>query len=405
MNSKDYLLMSDPLQLTLKLLLRLSFSQTCSLEMTADSESVIAATLANGGVCPITGERIVSPESVKNVLSLMLSCGLYNYSGDFAFKVGLPAKSGVAGALVLVVPNVMGVTLWSPPLDEMGNSVRGVQFCEEFVKLYNFHDDTNSSNSLIKNSYETASSTIINLLMAASVGDETALKCAFQQDVDMNQGDYDGRTALHLAAAEGHFRCVRFLLEECKVKHDCKDRWGQTPLTEAIQFKHTKVASLIKRHERAVSIKPGSWNKLSMSSDTADDKDKGGERLWRKFVEKNWIKRDKEKPVYKFDPANLEGLEDPDAEKRRAKEQDQLEELKVSLKDQLERKRYPSAGDHHHLHVGGNLPTIPSSNSMNSDDEAKAAKIIQKKFRSIMNKKKSTRKQPNKKTAEGKKKL
>ena len=57
--------------------------------MTAESESVIAATLANGGVCPITGERILRPASVRNVLSLMLSCGLYNYSGDFAFKVKL----------------------------------------------------------------------------------------------------------------------------------------------------------------------------------------------------------------------------------------------------------------------------------------------------------------------------
>jgi len=61
--------------------------QSCSLEMTAESESVIAATLANGGVCPITGDRVMKPDSVKNVLSLMLSCGLYNYSGDFAFKV------------------------------------------------------------------------------------------------------------------------------------------------------------------------------------------------------------------------------------------------------------------------------------------------------------------------------
>ena len=61
--------------------------QSCSLEMTAESESVVAATLANGGVCPITGDRVMKPDSVKNVLSLMLSCGLYNYSGDFAFKV------------------------------------------------------------------------------------------------------------------------------------------------------------------------------------------------------------------------------------------------------------------------------------------------------------------------------
>ena len=59
--------------------------------------------------------------------------------GEFAFKVGLPGKSGVSGTIMLVIPNVMGITLWSPPLDEMGNSVRGVQFCEEFVHLYNFH--------------------------------------------------------------------------------------------------------------------------------------------------------------------------------------------------------------------------------------------------------------------------
>ena len=71
-------------------------------------------------VCPTTRKRVLKPESVRNVLSLMLSCGLYNYSGDFAFKVGLPAKSGVSGALVLVIPNVMGVCLWSPPLDDMG---------------------------------------------------------------------------------------------------------------------------------------------------------------------------------------------------------------------------------------------------------------------------------------------
>ena len=69
--------------------------------MTAESESIIAATLANGGTCPITAEKVMKPESVKNVLSLMLSCGLYNYSGDFAFKVGLPGKSGVSGALIL----------------------------------------------------------------------------------------------------------------------------------------------------------------------------------------------------------------------------------------------------------------------------------------------------------------
>ena len=63
----------------------------------------------------------------------------HHAAGEFAFKVGLPAKSGVSGTIMLVIPNVMGIEFYSPPLDEMGNSVRGVQFCEEFVHLYNFH--------------------------------------------------------------------------------------------------------------------------------------------------------------------------------------------------------------------------------------------------------------------------
>lgn len=95
----------------------------------------------------------------------------------------MPAKSGVSGSLILVVPNVMGICFWSPPLDEMGNTVRGVQFCEEFVRLYNFHKVTGelsvSLTTLVdptKNKYEVASQLIIHLLMAASAGDETALK-------------------------------------------------------------------------------------------------------------------------------------------------------------------------------------------------------------------------------------
>ena len=100
---------------------------------------MVAATIANGGVCPITSKKVLNPENVLNVRSLMYSCGMYNYSGKFAFMVGLPAKAGGSGSLMVVIPNVMGITLYSPPLDECGNSVRGVRFCEEFVHLYNFH--------------------------------------------------------------------------------------------------------------------------------------------------------------------------------------------------------------------------------------------------------------------------
>lgn len=100
------------------------------MEATCDTVSVIASTLANGGICPLTEEKVLNPESVRDVLSLMHSCGMYDYSGQFAFKVGLPAKSGVSGALLVVIPNVMGICLWSPRLDALGNSCRGVQFCE-----------------------------------------------------------------------------------------------------------------------------------------------------------------------------------------------------------------------------------------------------------------------------------
>jgi glutaminase len=88
--------------------------------------SVIAATLANGGVNPLTNERVIQTKTVKDVLSIMNSCGMYDYSGEFAFKVGVPAKSGVSGAIMVIVPGVMGFCTYSPQLDKYGNSTRGV---------------------------------------------------------------------------------------------------------------------------------------------------------------------------------------------------------------------------------------------------------------------------------------
>lgn len=115
------------------------YFQCCSIESTCRQMARVAATLANGGICPATGVRIFSARTVRNTLALMSSCGMYDFSGEFAFTVGLPAKSGVSGVILVVVPDVMGLCVWSPRVDRMGNSVRGVEFCKALIQQYNFH--------------------------------------------------------------------------------------------------------------------------------------------------------------------------------------------------------------------------------------------------------------------------
>ncbi len=111
----------------------------CSIEMTASMLSVAAASLANGGVCPITGREVLPTDVVKKTLSVMQAAGMYDNAGVFTLEVGLPAKSGVAGAVMVVVPNLMGFATFSPRLDPYGNSVRGVAFCRQLVERFTFH--------------------------------------------------------------------------------------------------------------------------------------------------------------------------------------------------------------------------------------------------------------------------
>uniref|UniRef100_A0A8C7W3Y2 glutaminase n=1 Tax=Oncorhynchus mykiss TaxID=8022 RepID=A0A8C7W3Y2_ONCMY len=226
----------------------------CSIEVTCESASVMAATLANGGFCPITGERVLSPEAVRDTLSLMHSCGMYDFSGQFAFHVGLPAKSGVAGGILLVVPNVMGIMCWSPPLDKLGNSVRGIQFCTDLVSLFNFHNYDNLRHFAKKHDPRREGGdqrvkSVINLLFAAYTGDVSALRRFALSSMDMEQRDYDSRTALHVAAAEGHAEVVRFLLEACKVNPVPRDRWDNTPMEEALHFGHHDVVTILQDYQ------------------------------------------------------------------------------------------------------------------------------------------------------------
>lgn len=226
------------------------YFQCCSMESNCETMSIIAATLANGGICPLTEEKVLGPEVVRDVLSLMHSCGMYDYSGQFAFKVGLPAKSGVCGGMMVVVPNVMGFFTFSPPLDPLGNSCRGLQFCQDLVQIFNFHRYDNLKHATNKKDprrhrYETKGLSIVNLLFSAASGDVTALRRHKLSGMDISLSDYDGRTALHLASSEGHLECVKFLLEQCEVPHEPKDRWGNTPLDEAETFAHDDVVAYL----------------------------------------------------------------------------------------------------------------------------------------------------------------
>ena len=228
------------------------YFQCCSLELTADMVSVVAATLANGGVCPVTGDRVLDHATVQRCLSLMASCGMYDFSGEWAFSVGLPSKSSVSGVLMVVIPNVMGLCTWSPRLDEIGNSVRGIEFCRELVNTFNFHHYDNLQGGLHEKRdprrrlHELERDLLVDLMWAASEGDVTGVARLLVQGADVDAADYDGRTALHLAASEGRDAVVRFLLDRHAAPSPV-DRWGNTPLDDAKRAGHDVVAGHLTR--------------------------------------------------------------------------------------------------------------------------------------------------------------
>lgn len=115
------------------------YFQQCSLTVTCRDLAVMAATLANRGINPITGDRAVEAKYIRDILSVMYTCGMYNFAGEWGYTVGLPAKSGVSGGIITVVPNQIGVAVFSPPLDVRGNSVRGTKVCEALSEQFGLH--------------------------------------------------------------------------------------------------------------------------------------------------------------------------------------------------------------------------------------------------------------------------
>ncbi|GAA1183635.1 hypothetical protein GCM10009584_27120 [Ornithinimicrobium humiphilum] len=115
------------------------YTRQCALEVSTIELARIGATLANDGILPGTEERVLSPQATRHVLSVMLTCGMYDSAGDWVSTVGIPAKSGISGGILGAVPGRLGIATYSPRLDGHGSSVRGILAFEEMTVDLDLH--------------------------------------------------------------------------------------------------------------------------------------------------------------------------------------------------------------------------------------------------------------------------
>ena len=212
------------------------YFQFCSLEVKLLGIGIVAASLANGGVNPWTNDKIFKYSTVKKILSLMLTCGMYDYSGEWGYKIGIPAKSGVSGLIYGIIPGVMGIAVYSPKLDKIGNSYRGVQFFQKLSEKLNIHifDSEDDVDKISIKHKEANNKKLLGylLLEAASENDCYTIREVISKGVSVNFADYDKRTALHLAVNESNIDAISLLLRR-GANINATDRWNKTPLIEA----------------------------------------------------------------------------------------------------------------------------------------------------------------------------
>lgn len=131
------------------------YFKQCSALVDCRDLALMAATLAAGGISPATGKRVLEADHVRQMLSVMATCGMYDFAGEWLFRVGMPAKSGVAGGLIGVLPGQMGIAVFSPRLDARGNSVRGIRVFDDLAAMLGLHmfRRTSTSRSFIRHHY------------------------------------------------------------------------------------------------------------------------------------------------------------------------------------------------------------------------------------------------------------
>lgn len=134
------------------------YFRQCSVAVSCRDLAQMAATLANGGVNPASGERALDRDVVDRVLSVMTTCGMYDAAGEWVVDVGVPAKSGVAGGILAVLPGQLGIAVFSPPLDAHGNSVRGIEVCRRVSEDLGLHllHVARSARSAVRRTYTVA---------------------------------------------------------------------------------------------------------------------------------------------------------------------------------------------------------------------------------------------------------
>eukprot|EP00606_Chrysophyceae_sp_TOSAG23-5_P000886 GSChrysophyteH2.ASY1.ANO1.1060.1 assembled CDS len=225
------------------------YFQSCSITVNCQAGAIMAATMANMGECPITQEKVLDPDVAKDALAIMYTCGMYDFSGQFSFQIGLPAKSGVSGAVMLCIPHVGGLCIWSPPLDKNGNSVKAVRFCQEFAQktgnqYHMFNRLTQAALSApIKIKEETRFSKEVyvqRLLHGAAQFPMDEFVLLFEDIRVVSLGDFEKRTPLHLAAATGQVDIVRYILS-LGVNPNPKDRYVciYVSLSLSLSLSHT----------------------------------------------------------------------------------------------------------------------------------------------------------------------
>ena len=196
------------------------YIQQCAIKVTVKDLARMTGVLANGGICAQTGKNLLDRKVVRQVLSVMMSCGMYDAAGDWLTTVGIPAKSGVAGGIIGVLPGQVGIAVFSPKLDSHGNSVRGVEIFERLSSDMGLHlmEGTPSAQTILQSRYSVGETTIVYELRGVLQFTESEMLLRLLQDEPVGENqivlDLTNLTLVHDVGARMLFEGVKRLKDD-----------------------------------------------------------------------------------------------------------------------------------------------------------------------------------------------